>query len=509
MECGHAYDVAEFRRLQARLSDLWPAMMMRTSEPRVVVVVSSITVNALPDHVYAVIPAYEERYLFYVFTAARARKSRVIYVTSQPIPERVVDYYMHLIPGVSAEELRQRVTLLSVGDWSRRPLVEKILERPRLLQRIRTLISDPARGVLLPFIATESEAQLALRLGIPMYAPDPGLAALGTKSGSRRVFAAAGVPHPRGVEGLRDRGDLVDALVDLQRRLPVAEAIVKLDFLGGGLGNASVRLDGASDRAEVERRVDKLRPEDASLGAEAFLALLTDGGIVEERLCSQDLRSPSVQLRASPMGGVEVLSTHDQLLGGSGGQTFLGCTFPAEAAYRPTITVHARAIGEELARLGVVGRFGVDFVTPRTAASDGSWDAHAIEINLRNGGTTHPALTMLALTDGAYDESSGEFLADGAAKHYVATDHLEHPAYRALTPDDALDVLLERGLSWNPGRRVGVAFHMMSAIAVAGRLGLTAIGDSMDEARGLYAAAQDALSEAADLAPEHRPALPW
>jgi hypothetical protein len=287
----------------------------------------------------------------------------------------------------------------------------------------------------------------------------------------------------------------------------VQEAIVKLDSLGGGLGNAAVRLEGVSDRAHVERRVGELEPEDDSLSAEAFIALLAGGGVVEERLTGGEVRSPSVQLRSSPTGDVEVLSTHDQLLGGPGGQTFLGCIFPAEPAYRAAITADARVIGGELARRGVVGRFGIDFVTTRT--DDGSWQAHAIEVNLRNGGTTHPFLTMQCMTDGSYVEDSGVFIADGVAKHYVASDHLEHPAYRALTPDDALDVLADPPVAWDPARRVGAVFHMTSAVAIAGRLGITAIGDSAHEARALYEAAQSALDDAAEVPPERRLPLPW
>lgn len=137
-----------------------------------------------------------------------------------------------------------------------------------------------------------------------------------------------------------------------------------------------------------------------------------------------DLRSPSVQLRASPHGEVEVLSTHDQLLGGPSGQTCFGCRFPADAAYASLITRHSIAIGEELARRGVIERFGIDFVVTR---SHGEWVAHAVEINLRNGGTTHPALALLALTEGEYDPVQVRFDVDGTAKYYVATDHLEAP----------------------------------------------------------------------------------
>src|SRR6476646_9439762 len=167
---GGTYDVAEYRRLQSGLADLWP-LSMRSDQPRTAVVISSITA-ALPEHFYPVIPAYEERYLFFVLAAARCPNTRVIYVTSQAIPPAVVDYYLGLVPGVSADDLRRRITFLSVGDWSRRPLVDKILERPRLLERIRTLIGHQ-RGLLLPFIVTESEVELAVRLGIPMYGPDP------------------------------------------------------------------------------------------------------------------------------------------------------------------------------------------------------------------------------------------------------------------------------------------------------------------------------------------------
>ena len=55
------------------------------------------------------------------------------------------------------------------------------------------------------------------------------------------------------------------------------------------------------------------------------------GGIVEERIQGHDFRSPSLQMRITPLGKVEVCSTHDQILGGRGGQSFLGSSFPADS----------------------------------------------------------------------------------------------------------------------------------------------------------------------------------
>jgi len=163
------------------------------------------------------------------------------------------------------------------------------------------------------------------------------------------------------------------------------EAVVKLDDSVSGYGNAIVDLRGASDRRQIERRVRSLRPEDQSLDASAFLDRLEDeSGIVEEGISGTDFRSPSVQLRNSPEGGTEVLSTHDQILGGHTGQTYFGCRFPADPGYGPALAEHGTAIAEALARQGVIGRFAIDFVVTR---SNGSWGIHAVEINLRNGGT--------------------------------------------------------------------------------------------------------------------------
>jgi hypothetical protein len=417
-----------------------------------------------------------------------------VYVTSQPLLERMVDYYVGLIPNADRSDLRSRIVTLSVRDWSARPLTEKILERPRLIERIRSALPDPRSSVLMPFVTTPLEARLGAALGIPVYGPNPDLSHLGTKSGSREVFAAAGVPSPRGTGGVRSVADVVDALTAMRAVHPPAEAVVKLDEAVSGLGNAVIDLRGGDDRVELERRVRTLCPEDTSLDAETFLGMLADGGgVVEERIAGDGFCSPSVQLRASPLGGCEVLSTHDQMLGGPAGQTYFGCRFPAAPGYAPALSVYGRRIGEELSRRGVVGRFGIDFVAVRV---DGIWHAYAVEINLRNGGTTHPMLAMQALTNGTYDESTTQFIAAGTPKYYVATDHLELPGLSSLTPDDVLDLIEAHDLGWDPHRLTGPVFHMLSAVAVAGRLGVTAVADSPAAAQALYSRIETTLATA-------------
>src|SRR4030095_862736 len=157
-------------------------------------------------------------------------------------------------------------------------------------------------------------------------------------------------------------------------------------------------------------------------------------GVVEERIVGQEFRSPSVQLRVTPLGKVELLSPHDPLLRGPSGQRSLGCVFPADTAYAPLITREAEKVGKRLAKEGVIGRFALDFVVVR--GKNGKWEPYAIEINLRKGGTTHPFLTLQFLTDGTYNAGTGIFTApNGQQQFVVARYYVESPAYRAFTHD--------------------------------------------------------------------------
>ena len=463
--------------------------------PRTLIVVNSMNME-LPAHMYPVIPAYEERFLFLMLAAVKSPGTRVIYVTSQPILPRLVDYYMSLMPGSRPPGLDERVELVSAGDGSARPLIDKILERPLLIQRLRNLATASPFRVIFPFNTTEKEVLLGNQLDTPVYGPDPTLAFLGSKSGSRQVFAEAGIPYPEGVEGVFTLDDVIAALEKLRVANPsLRAAMVKLDDLAGGLGNALVKLEGVDSESDLRRRVQGLEVEDQEVGAEEFLAALARrGGIVEERIEGEDFRSPSVQLRASPFHEVEILSTHDQVLGGATGQTFLGCRFPADSGYGVQIAELGARVGQVLANKGVIGRFGVDFVVVRRHQA---WQAYAIEINLRNGGTTHPMLTLGALTDGEFDPLTNTFPVEGGQRFYVATDHLEDESYRTLTTDDVLDRTADQRLSWSEETKTGVALHLVSAVAVAGRLGITAVGTTSEDADRRYQSAGQVIAELA------------
>jgi hypothetical protein len=487
---------ARFEALQRKLIPQWELIEGFTDELYAIVVVPSLSGVDLPlDSTKR--QAYEERYLFLLFLLRQPRAT-LVYVTSEPIQPSVIDYYLGLLPGVVASHARRRLHLVSPHDGSPPPLSAKLLERPRLLEEIRSLAGDPDRAHLVPYNTTQLERDLALRLGIPMYGADPKFSVLGTKSGGRALFAEAGVAYPEGREGLRSLDDIVDAVLELVSAKPGVESLVlKHDEGVSGFGNAVLDVRGlaGAGRASVEQRLSDLRPESAYLGPEQFLERFADGGVVEELVVARELRSPSVQMRATPLGKVEQLSTHDQLLGGASGLSFLGSVFPASDEYAREIAGEAFKIGEAIAGRGVIGRFAIDFLAART---DVGWESYAIELNLRKGGTTHPYLTLQFLTDGAYDAERAVFLTPtGEVKFFVSTDRLESEAYRVLQPDDVFDLVVRNGLHFDHTTKTGTVFHMMTTLGRHGLIGLTAVGDSREQARNLFDRTRDAFDREA------------
>jgi hypothetical protein len=485
----------KFEELQRKLVPLWHSIQSFNQDPQTIVVVPSLgTIKGVKQD------AYEERFLF-LLLLLRQPNARVIYVTSQAVPPGIVDYYLGLLPGVIGSHARRRLFLISPLDGSAKPLTQKLLDRPRLIRQIKSLILDPNRAHLVPYTTTTAERDLAVLLGIPMYGADPRYFPLGTKSGARRIFAEEGVSHPIGVENLTTETEVVDAIAGLRAKKPsIGQIVIKLNEGVSGGGNATIDLAGvpapgsAGEKAAILDRVKAMQFELSSLTYPVYMTRLGKfAGIVEERIVGTDFRSPSAQLRVTPLGQVEALSTHDQMLGGPSGQMYLGCTFPASPDYAPAIMREALKVGRRLAKEGVIGRFALDFVTVRNAK--GEWEAYAIEINLRKGGTTHPFLTLQFLTDGKYDADGGVFTTPrGESKHFVASDHLHEPEYKALTHDDLFDLAARHGVHFDHTHQTGVVFHMMNAIGEEGLLGLTAVGNTAAEAQTLYERTVNALN---------------
>ncbi len=496
---GSPEECAAFAALQARLPRQFETVFPNPLLPRTVVVVPSISFD---EDVLAKVsggPHYEER-LLCMLMLLRMPRTKMVYLTSLPIPDEIIDYYLHLLAGVPPRHARARLTLFACDDGSAHPLSAKLLARPRLLERVREAIGDPELAHLACFNVTHLERTLAVELGAPIFGCDPTLLSLGSKSGGRKIFREAGVPMPDGIEDLTGEQDLVEALCELKGRNPALKrAVVKLDEGFSGEGNAMFSFNGCPDGGRingwVKDQLPKLACEAKDMKWDAFAAKFKEmKGVAEVFIEGAEKRSPSAQFRANPNGVLEILSTHDQVLGGPTGQVYLGCTFPADEAYGLAIQNEAVKAAEALKKRGVWGRFAIDFISVREGST---WKHYAIEINLRKGGTTHPFLMLQFLTDGKYDAHTGVFRTpQGSSRAYYATDNLVSPRYAGLMPEDLIDIAVLNGLHYDATTQEGIMFHLIGALSEFGKVGVVCVAENQTRAMALYEKAKAALDAA-------------
>ncbi len=461
--------------------------------PKTVVINPSNTLDPEILAKIAGINHYEER-LLCMLLLLRKPRTNIIYLSSTPIDKVIVDYYLHLLPGITTRHARQRLTLLCCYDSSPRSLTEKILARPRLIDKIKSYIPSNHVAHLAGFNITWLEHELSLRLGIPLYGCPASLSHWGTKSGSREICRRAGLHVPPGYENLENMDEVLAALQELKRTFPeMRKAVVKLNDGFSGEGNAVYSYEKGGFPEDMDTLRKHLKMVAPDLTFDVFSEKMASmQGIVEMFVEGAIKSSPSVQCRINPLKQIVVISTHDQMLGGESGQVYQGATFPANPEYVHEIGKMGYQVAKELCKEGVIGRFGVDFISVKEP--QGWWKHYAIEINLRKGGTTHPYLMLKFLTDGYYDHHTGLYqMPNGQNRYYLATDSLQSDAYKGLTPEDLIDIAICHNIQYDSTTQEGTMFHLLGALSEHGKLGMVCIGKTAQRAADLYQATVDVL----------------
>ncbi|MDJ0597412.1 MAG: peptide ligase PGM1-related protein [Crocosphaera sp.] len=499
LEQSSDLQIENFNKLQDKLRQYWQGKDLFEQDGYDILVVPSFSIDQRVGQKVAGFLHYEERLLFSLIRL-RNPKTRLIYVTGQPLSPMIIEYYLQLLPGIPFSHARDRLLLLTTYDNSFKPLTQKILERPRLVEKIRRALR-PDKSYMVCFNATHLEQKLSLKLNVPLFAASPQLSYWGSKSGSREIFSECSISHPDGSHLVNNTDDLVVEIHNLWSRNPyLRRIVVKLNEGFSGEGNAVLDLDTIKKKVpnisnNTERKNIILNSlKDLSFQAkdetwDNFSSRIPElGAIVEAFIEGKDKRSPSVQGYITPNGEVSIVSTHDQILGGPDGQIYLGCRFPADQAYRQKLQELGLKVGQALAKKGAMERYGVDFLAVRNSSEAGEiWEIQAIEINLRKGGTTHPFMTLKLLTNGSYEQSTGLFYTQhNHAKYYIASDNLQKQQYCGLLPDDLMDIVAKHRLHFDSSNKTGTVFHLMGALSEFGKLGLTCIGNSLEEAEEIY-----------------------
>lgn len=484
-----------FQELQNQLKNHWSTTDILDDDDQDILVIPSFSIDQRVGQKVAGFLHYEERLLFSLIRL-RNPHTRLIYVTAQPLSPIIVDYYLQLLSGIPFSHARERLLLLTTYDASLKPLTQKILERPRLVNKIKNSLR-PNKSYMVCFNSTVLEEKLSLELNIPLLASSPDLSYWGSKSGSREIFTQCGINHPDGSELVYTVDDLIREISLLLTRKPLLnQVVIKLNEGFSGEGNAVLDVSGISHLfTEVipleykEKLILEIIAEAKVQGQgetwQSFRERIPElGVIVEEFIDGKEKYSPSVQGYITPNGEVEILSTHDQILDGKDQQVYLGCRFPARDEYRLQLQELGLKIGLELAKKGAVERFGVDFLVVK---EDDQWIISAIEINLRKGGTTHPFMTLKLLTNGHYNYEDGLFYSvEQKPKYYIASDNLQKSQYQGLLPYDLMDIIAKHHLHFDSATKTGTVFHLIGALSEFGKVGLTSIGNSWEEAESIY-----------------------
>ncbi len=499
-EPGSVAEVLRFKKLQERFPQQFEHIFPDKLAPRTVIIIPSITMDEEILSKISGINHYEERMLC-MLMLLRMPRTHVIYVTSQTIDPVIVDYYLHMLPGITGYHALRRLTLLSCHDSSSKPLTQKILERPRLIQRIKDFIPQGHEAHMSCFIVTPLERSLAVQLQIPIYGCDPDLYDLGTKSNSRKIFRECDLTPPAGYEDLKTKEDIIDALVKLKQEIPaMRKAVVKMNDGFSGDGNAVFSFKNYEEGQDLKAWVTEhlhsnLVTVASDLDVPTFFEKFEEmEGIVEAFVEGEVKESPSVQCRITPKGDCEIISTHDQELGGESGQVYIGAHFPASGDYAVALSIMGKKVAETLRDKGVLGRFAVDFISVKV---DDGWQHYPIEINLRKGGTTHPFLMLQFLTDGSYNADEGMYYTSKGhlVRFYFCSDNLRSDRYKGLSPHDLIEIAMLHDLHYDGTSQEGIMFHLIGALSQYGKLGVVCIGSTPEKARELYAKIVEVLDK--------------
>lgn len=340
---GSAEEKLAFSNVQEILNKQYEEIFPDKLAPRTVVILPSLSLDQEILSKIKGIVHYEERMLC-LLMLLRMPQTKIIYITSVPVSEVIIDYYLTLLPGITGSHARKRLILLSCFDSSSKPLTQKILDRPRLIETIKKNIVDVDSAHLTCYNITSLEKTLAVQLGIPLFGTDPDKFYEGSKSGGRKTFRAAGIDLPDGFEDLFTKEDIVTALAALKRKYPaMRKAVLKMNDGFSGDGNAIYRYPDVAVDDMIEKNITEslsaqIKPVSPEVSEKLFFEKFQEmGGIVEEFLEGEIKMSPSVQCVINPNKKIDIVSTHDQMLGGDDGQIFIGAVFPADKSYSHAI----------------------------------------------------------------------------------------------------------------------------------------------------------------------------
>lgn len=334
----------------------------------------------------------------------------VIYVSPLVINEEGLQYYTKLLglkPAIDSgnvddqTELTDRYKIIVPEAIKSFPthrmcLSSHLKYSPKALKRIRSLIKG-RDAYIIPGMPHLDDLSVAEFLGVPVLCSDPDVAHIySTKSGSKRIFQAAGVSIPPGELDVYTLPQLHDSLSQLiTDHLDVSVWLFKIDGEFNARGTAVINIAEhmkcyAWARKESDRYGDKWSkkwaqepaflkihseilevlekyalPVDNSMYSswrEFSVAFLAKGGVIEATPPSDSVTSLTVDMFIEPDGTITMVSCGDQIHADTPYRKW-GLSTPQASVEPAVLNKECVKIAEACKSRGIVGYFSIDFIT--------------------------------------------------------------------------------------------------------------------------------------------------
>ncbi|NXT97508.1 IQCH protein, partial [Buphagus erythrorhynchus] len=470
----------------------------------------------------------------------------VIYICPLALSEELLQYYNKLL-GLQAAvrsgnpedmaDLQDRFKILTPEAINSFPehhmcLATVLRYSPRTMQRLQVLLQG-RDAYMVGGVPHLDDLAVADELQVPLLGSEPAVAQLySTKSGSKRIFASAGVPTPPGEWDIHSREQLLRALSQLVLdNLEVQRWLFKVDDERGGDGTAFCDVishlecypwiqrewqghgpEVCRDSQARELALVKISQELPGLLAqhvqpvnekrfptwEKFLqTFLTQGGVIEAFPFSASVTNLTVDLLIEPTGEVTLVSSGDQLHA-EGPLRSSGTTIPQRSVDPELLKALCLKIGEACKSKGVLGYFSVDFVAfthPQTRQQQ-VW---ATDLDLCYSDQLALTQLLLYMTDGNLDCGSSPLQGPLGSKESksqqvqhegtkppapssplcaVASSQLRHSSLSGISYNLLLHICQTRGVGFDLQEKQGTVFVLYED-QKRHRLGMITIGEDL------------------------------